>query len=1062
MSGLKALKKANFDWVMRLDDVWRDVPYDVPEFNAAIRKGIIEKALKIGESSPLGWVILGPAGAGKTHLLSSLRHDALENRMTFILGDMTDVKDFRETLLLGFLSSLREPEALPQCRLIIKDILSLLGLNDEKAHRYAIALSKVPRQNLVDNTNKVIQALAPRYKKQMIEHQDILRALFLLNSEDFLLGGIGYNYLLGIELEHAEAAGVGIRRLKQEPIKLLKGLTWIAGLRGPTILALDQLDAIVNEYHIASSSTGDNQTSEDHLAAKAIIENLGRGLSALADHTTRTMCVVSCLETTWNILTRTALKSSTDRYEAPRLLQPLTSIETLNDIVSRRLALSFSESSFKPPYQTWPFKPSCLGQAAGLTPREILKRCDMHRRNCIDSGHVYELSTFEDLALNGEPVKERDEFVRLDNSFEALKKKTFTPSLLAEDYEDSLGDIFQTACRLLIREAPLPDDIDVLLETRFGGGKNFKPLHVRTSLIFSLKGGEETHICIRVLQKTNANAFITRLASAITASGIDDKIGFRRLFIIRNNPLPKGPKSKEIIGSFKKSGGRFLVPGEDDLRALWALKQLEKQSPPYFEEWLCTRQPLSTRPLFRQMFPELAGPDSIRLRQTPKKFIADEKRDPAAEVAISPRLDIRSAGARLLNIGTSLDSDSVKPGIDLPLSSLLKHTAILSSEGSGATLLLRNLLENCVLAGMPATVVDPGGVLINLGESWPAQPEGWTADHDARAADYLRTLELKIWTPGLEDGAPLPLPPLPDFRILTPTAPDYSDLLEDLVVMSQSVLSGYLAGKRSGKIKKMNSLLGSALHHFAVRGGGDTADFLMLLNDLPPEAGNGMRGAAKLALETAALIRSGIENDPLVDLDSADINVRRMLFEPLDDKKTRVSVISLQGLPELEDKRRFITLLNTALYSSLRSTQAGNGSITGLFALRQAEDYLPAGKTPACKAALLRLSGIGRRYGLGMLLSTKNPKELDSSTIMHFANWFFGKMNSPAAIRAARTVLNARGGEGRDVTGLERGQFFISAAGRISPPAKTGVPISLSSHTDKTYTDQELIARCRE
>ena len=258
MTGLAALRRADFDWVMRLDEVWRDAAYDVPALNAPLRDAVIRKCKEIGASpdpaSPLGWVILGPAGAGKTHLLAGLRRASTAAGAAFILVDMTDVRDFWETMLLGFLNSLREPEEAPQCRRIIRDLLEKMNLPPEKAEHTAHLLARQSAKGLIDNTNKLIKVIARTQKRQAVEHQDVVRALLLLNSDDFILGSLGYSWLMGQNLEPEETRRAGLRRSGQTPLNILKGLSWLLSLRGPTILALDQMDAIVSEQRVASGA----------------------------------------------------------------------------------------------------------------------------------------------------------------------------------------------------------------------------------------------------------------------------------------------------------------------------------------------------------------------------------------------------------------------------------------------------------------------------------------------------------------------------------------------------------------------------------------------------------------------------------------------------------------------------------------------------------------------------------------------------------------------------------------------------------------------------------------
>ncbi len=131
--GLTLLCAADFDWAMHLQGVWTDPPYDVPEFQSTLRHQLCEKLHEMHENpaddSPLGWVVVGTAGSGKTHLLSILRRESFARQIHFVLVDMTDVHDFWATVLLGYFNSLQQNRAdgRPLRTALIERLLSLCG-----------------------------------------------------------------------------------------------------------------------------------------------------------------------------------------------------------------------------------------------------------------------------------------------------------------------------------------------------------------------------------------------------------------------------------------------------------------------------------------------------------------------------------------------------------------------------------------------------------------------------------------------------------------------------------------------------------------------------------------------------------------------------------------------------------------------------------------------------------------------------------------------------------------------------------------------------------------------
>jgi hypothetical protein len=604
---LNALKRTNFDWVMRLDDVWRDGLYHVPEINATIREDLLDRLRQVGAdprgASPLGWVLLGPAGAGKTHMLGGIRRE-IKNGF-FVLVDLTDVNDFWDAVLLGYINSLREPENNPQLHRVLLGIFNLLGLSEIKAEKNIETLAKAGPAVLARHANRILEALSRQYRRKIMDHQDVFRALLLLNSRNFDLESIGYNYLQGARLEPDEAARVGLRKPRTEPLRIMSGISWLISLAGPTLLALDQMDAIVREQHVAGDWSDTAQPTDEQQAARAIIENLGLGLTSLPDHTYRTLSVITCLESTWDILRKTVLHSTLDRFESPKTLRPLPDPQSAAMMVAQRLAPGFRAERVKPPYPTWPFSSACFNEAALFTPREVLKRCETHRRACLSKARPWELKTFGAVSAPVEIDQSAGSLRRVDALFRQAKASADPTAYWDERNEDRLGRLIQIALRCLIRERPLPEDVDVLLETRFTGGVSFTPIHARLRLVYVAQGAEETHICFRALQKKHHTAYLARLRAAVTYAGIDQKISFRRLFIIRRDPLPTGPKSAKITALFQKAGGRFIDLNSDDMAVLIALKVLNHNPPPYFNEWLRDRRPVSRLALARETAPEL-------------------------------------------------------------------------------------------------------------------------------------------------------------------------------------------------------------------------------------------------------------------------------------------------------------------------------------------------------------------------------------------------------------------------------------------------------------------------
>src|SRR5262249_38444984 len=122
--------------------------------------------------------------------------------------------------------------------------------------------------------------------------------------------------------------------------------------------------------------------------------------------------------------------------------------------------------------------------------------------------------------------------------------------------------------------------------------------------------------------------------------------------------------------------------------------------------------------------------------------------------------------------GTILVGYRLEGGVEgraemLPANLLTRHTAIFAGSGSGKTVLLRRIVEEAALLGIPAIVLDTNNDLARLGQAWPTRPASFRDDDAQRSEDYKKAVEVVVWTPGLPSGRPLNLAVLPDFTLIS-------------------------------------------------------------------------------------------------------------------------------------------------------------------------------------------------------------------------------------------------------------------------------------------------------
>ncbi|NLY00346.1 MAG: ATP-binding protein [Rhodopirellula sp.] len=1086
MTELKALKAIDFDWTVHLKSVWMDQLHDVPALQQELRNELAEKLADLGGSperlSPLGWPIVGSGGTGKTHLVSVLRRMALDRGIAFVLVDMTDVHDFWETVLLGYLGSLQQecgPDRF-QFQWVLERFLGTLKTR-EPAAEIVQRLGQVKTEKLAEVTRKLLGALGRKHPRETLQHQDVIRALMALNSEDFEVSSTGLTWLQGHPIEEETQRSLGFTAPVRRPLEIVAALSWLMSLAGPTVLALDQLDPIVTHLNIAAGGADFDGADEEIRVARSIIEKIAAGLGALRDVTERTLIVVSCLETTWDKLSQhVALATNLDRYEPARYLQGINRREQAEAVFLSRLTPAYRKADFRPPYPTWPFAPAAFEGVQGVSPRQLLKFGYQHVRHCLDRGEVTEVHQFSPRETAVGVKKPTPRFPSLDARFDQYRSQAAVSQLLDEKADDArLAPLLQTACRCLVRESRLPLNIEAVVDVDFHGGKTTRPLHARIRLIHHEEGEREEHFCLRAIERANARAFQARLNAAMIQSGIDRRLGFRHLAVLRASALPGGPITGQLVKKFDEAGGVFLVPDEETLRTLWALAKLDEENDSDLLDWLRHRRPVSQLDVMRLAAGRLCSAETQAAQDRGNSEAASDDGSGAAAAVAAERAETspviptmprpvttgesrppaspRDAPATTnLTLGWRWIGERPVEPVCLPVSALEKHTVILAGAGSGKTVLIRRLVEEVALLGIPSIVIDCANDLVTLGDRWPQSPENWLPGDAAKADAYFAETEVLVWTPGREAGNPLCLEPLPD---LAAVADDPDELTATVEMVRESLQKIVAPGAGASSALKLG-ILSSALRFFAHHGGGTLNDFVRFLKDMPEGAGPGVQNEAKHARDMADRLKVEVETNVLLRDGGTMMDPALLFGDVPGNRKVRISVVNFAGLG-LESQRQFLNQLAMTLFSWIKKRPGAAGRpLRGLLVIDEAKDFVPSGGSTACKPSLMRLAAQARKYHLGLVLATQNPREIENTMIGNCSTHYYGKAGSPAAIQVVREQIHLRGGSGDDVPALPKGTFYVfNSDAKMAAPVKVRLPMCLSHHWPNPLDEPEILRR---
>ncbi|ABW10924.1 protein of unknown function DUF87 [Parafrankia sp. EAN1pec] len=620
-------------------------------------------------------------------------------------------------------------------------------------------------------------------------------------------------------------------------------------------------------------------------------------------------------------------------------------------------------------------------------------------------------------------------------------------------------------------------------------------LHARLTRTVDADTGEQLHWCFRAITASHGNAILPRITAACTAAAMVAGNPRRRLFLLRNDPWSPGKKVQQALAAFSAAGGRTLRLHAGDLDTFMALRTLLDQRPAGLRAWLASRRPASGTWLLREALGDAAGTDPTgsaalaprapTMTPGPGRLGSAGDPDPDPDFDFGPEAEpgpesppqvapgprsaapagvVRSsfasaddlgggvAAPSALTLGTAVRGDA-PARIDLAV--LRRHVTIFAGSGSGKTVLIRRLVEECALRGVSSIVLDPNNDLARLGDAWPSPPAGWR-DGDAQfAAEYLAATDVVIWTPRRDGGRSLTFQPLPDFAGLRDD-PDEFEAAIDAAVATLAVRANVTGNANRASLGR--AVLTAALRHFARGNRTGLTAFIELLAELPDGVADDLDPAGKRSVELAQTLRAAMVNDPLFGGKGEPVDPGTLLV-PAPGQRARVSVISLVGLQHDEQRQSFVNQLQLALFSWVKRNPAGNRPLGGLFVMDEAQTFAPSGPSTACTTSTLALASQARKYGLGLVFATQAPKNLHNGIPGNATTQMFGRLNAPVQIEAARMMARACGGDAPDIGRLAVGEFY--ATSETLPFMKIRTPMCLSHHPPSPLTAEEVITRAR-
>ncbi|NOZ48685.1 MAG: hypothetical protein GXP37_01400 [Chloroflexi bacterium] len=359
---------------------------------------------------------------------------------------------------------------------------------------------------------------------------------------------------------------------------------------------------------------------------------------------------------------------------------------------------------------------------------------------------------------------------------------------------------------------------------------------------------------------------------------------------------------------------------------------------------------------------------------------------------------------------------------------LTTHAVCVGMTGSGKTGLCIDLLEEAAIDNVPALLIDPKGDITNLLLTFPdLAPEDfepWVNVDDARrkgmsVPEYARKIadtwrkglagwgegperirmlknsaEFRVYTPGSDAGLPISI--LSSFRAPQLNWDDHAEILREQIQGVVSALLGLMDIDADPLRSREHILLSTIFEHYWKQG--EDLDIAKIITAIqtPPVRQLGVFDIdtffpAKDRFGLAMAMNNIIASPSFASwLEGEGLDISNLLYAP--DGKPRHSIFYIAHLNDAE-RMFFVTLLLEQLITWMRQ-QSGTTSLRALLYMDEVFGFFPPVANPPSKKPLLTLMKQARAYGVGVVLTTQNPVDIDYKGLSNAGTWFIGKLQT--------------------------------------------------------------------
>ncbi len=1053
------------------DDIWRADPVDVAEVHAKARRKFTDLLSSITSGKGPGTqdrILLfhGQSGAGKTHLLRALRTSAHRDGTAYfgyaqMTPDVANYADYYLRRLVHSLEKTYDPDSSGETALqrLTGHLVADAAVDPKDLQNLREAnLDEAKLARLVLKVADDIVA-APKYASQELDI-NVVRAMLYLERRDPRIDQRIRQYLHGrplTDLAHQAVAALDPNDGEDrafEIIAALSALMWTVD-RAALVFCVDQVE--------------DLRFFSD---AEERFQRAVRDLIQIANRVPNAILIISCLEDFYGQVRGVLAQSYIDRIEkaGPVALLESRTPEEARLIIAKRLQ-HIAESSESGAGYSDPsayFGPQFFEEFAGLSTRRLLEHAHSRLRSkTAPEGDEPDDAGAEDEKGGGGFISRLAAALGLGIADDGDRAPSYASSSI--DYRES-WERFQNAS-----EAEIPSDERELLDV-LGGALGLAKeewagtIQLNTERIelgddlaaidFTLRhqGGLTTDGRVFICNKPTQGGGLKRQLDRVLAN-----MGEKQCFMLRASDYPPNRKNQTATAfrKFRENGGRALIVPLAEWERMMMVREFQThhRQDPGFAGWLSNAKLLSNLPCIIQLLrldllgralPKSAAAEAEAAANGTKANRGRTLMGALDEVAPAEEAEPQAGEEEDLPLSVILDengsTESIAAGrvlrqggrpVTLNKDVLKRHAAVLGGSGSGKTTLALSLIEQLLLRGIPAVLIDRKGDLCSY-----ANPDVWRENDEefserrGEREKLADAIDVAVFTPGRASGRPISITLLPNG---INELPEHEQQL--LANLSAAALGDMLHLKHSATHQKQWGTLSVALRILGSRYSREVtlADLIHLLEDEDPELSDltqRMDPSGKIRRDLVAQLDSlRHRNSALFEGGGEPLSMEAFLGrgQYAREGRTRLSII-YTGF--LGDNENILFWVSQFLSEALRFCQRNpNDELQAVVMFDEADLYIPANSKPATAEPLQSLLKRARSAGLGIMLATQSPGDLDYKSRDQITSWFIGRVREDTALRKLKAAFQSESGlePAAVLPGQTVGEFHLVQEGLVRP-----------------------------